>query len=590
MAPGNALRKIFVGGFTLVGLFFSLQGRAEIQNEWLALVVVDNESGELSAFANLSDKIVESKPILVLAPEEVKNLGYAFGEKSSGSKIPGEQKFAWIWLRFLSSVTKQEQINVLEGLLKSSVVSFEPNQKVKKLGTPVDSEFSKQWWIQNTGQIDPPMPGQTNPPAGIPGADINILPLWEREIFGNLPNGDSVLVAVIDTGIDPAHSDLAHAVYQNPGETGSLAHNKKDDDGNGKVDDYSGWNFIRNNNRPFDDDAHGTHVSGIIAAKHNAVGIAGVAPGVKILPVKFLDANGGGTLQGAIEAIDYASKMGAKVLNNSWGGVDYSKALEDVIKLAGSRGSLFVAAAGNDGKDIDVSPVYPASYNLPNVLSVAATTSRDRFAFFSNTGAKGVHVAAPGFHIYSSVPGNKWEYMSGTSMACPIVVGIAALIYSRFPELNLENVKKRIIQSSEILPNLRARTQSWGRIDATRAIFGPFNGQPNPDLLPWQEKPYLLESAHPYLPNTSQRFRIEIPGAKAIKIHMKEHWVEESFDFLRLLDADGNEIQDFYGTKRDVWSKPVRSSVVYIELTSDDSNEKYGFAIDKISVAYSEDW
>nr|NCR73594.1 S8 family serine peptidase [Microcystis aeruginosa LG13-12] len=211
------------------------------------------------------------------------------------------------------------------------------------------------------------------------------------------------------------HQDLVGNIWTNPGE---IANDGIDNDGNGYIDDIRGWDFAYNDNNPSDVYGHGTHVSGTIAGKgNNGVGVTGVAWNAKIMPLKFLDDTGSGSTSNAILAIDYATDKGVKLTNNSWGGGGYSQALYDAINAAGQAGALFIAAAGNDAKNTDTSPSYPASYNLANIISVASTTRTDSLSSFSNYGLTSVDLGAPGSEIYSTTPNNTYATYSGTSMA-----------------------------------------------------------------------------------------------------------------------------------------------------------------------------
>lgn len=226
----------------------------------------------------------------------------------------------------------------------------EPNYRVSLIRQrierfPNDPRFAQMWGLHNTGQT-----GGTN------DADIDAPEAWDIE------TGNDVIIGVIDTGIDWTHEDLAANVWINPGE---IPNNRLDDDGNGYIDDIRGWDFVNNDNDPMDDEGHGSHVSGTIAAVgNNGIGTVGVSWSAKIMPLKFLDANGNGTTAGAIEAVEYATRMHARLTSNSWGGGDFSQALYDAIAAAGKAGILFVAAAGNGGSDgigddNDLLPHYP---------------------------------------------------------------------------------------------------------------------------------------------------------------------------------------------------------------------------------------
>jgi subtilisin family serine protease len=195
---------------------------------------------------------------------------------------------------------------------------------------------------------------------------------------------------------------------------------------------------------------------------------------VSIMAVKFLSGEGSGTTADAIKGIDYAISRGAKVLSNSWGGKgdDGNAALSDAIKRAQDKGVLFVAAAGNDGTNNDSDPTFPASFNLDNMITVAATSETDGLAYFSNTGSKSVHVGAPGTNVYSTIPGNKYAKLSGTSMACPHVAGAAALVWSHFPNADYKEIKRRLMDSGDALGALSGKTVTGKRINVYKALGG----------------------------------------------------------------------------------------------------------------------
>ena len=256
--------------------------------------------------------------------------------------------------------------------------------------TPNDPSFSNLWGLHNTGQT-------VNGVSGTAAADMDAPEAWDLSTGSN-----TIVIAVIDSGVDYNHPDLAGNMWVNPGET---AGNGIDDDGNGYVDDGNGWDFVDDDNNSMDVVGHGTHVSGTIAAVgNNHTGISGVCWQAKIMPVRALNAFGFGTDADIVAAIGYAVNNGAKVINASFGGPDYGRAMHDAIANANSAGVLFVAAAGNKGSNNDSTPFYPASYNLPNIISVAASDQDDNLTYFSNYGATSVHVAAPGENIYSTVP------------------------------------------------------------------------------------------------------------------------------------------------------------------------------------------
>jgi subtilisin family serine protease len=290
---------------------------------------------------------------------------------------------------------------------------------------------------------------------------------WDKQT-----GSKSVIVGVVDTGTDQDHKDLKDNIWKNPGETGDGKENNKiDDDGNGYVDDFQGWDFINNDNSPYDDNDHGTHVSGTIGAVgNNGVGVVGVNWTVSIMPLKFLSAQGSGETDDAIEAILYGAKMGAKVLSNSWGGGGFSRALEDAIKFANQNGVLFIAAAGNESSNNDSFPTYPSSYEVDNVISVASSTKSDNLSGFSNWGKKTVDLAAPGSSILSTLARDRYGLLSGTSMATPHVSGAAALIWAQFPDLSMKQIKIRVLGSVDRISNFADRVASGGRLNVNNAL------------------------------------------------------------------------------------------------------------------------
>ncbi|MEG4489669.1 S8 family serine peptidase, partial [Microcoleus sp. D2_18a_B4] len=321
--------------------------------------------------------------------------------------------------------------------------------------TPNDPGYSQLWGLNNTGQT-----------GGTADADIDASEAWDIQ-KGN-PN---TVIGVIDTGVDYNHPDLVGNIWTNPGE---IAGDGIDNDNNGYIDDVRGWDFAYNDNDPMDVDGHGTHVSGTIAGKgNNSVGVTGVAWNAKIMPLKFLDDSGYGNTSDAILAINYATAKGVKLTNNSWSGGDYSQALSDAINTAGQQGALFIAAASNDyGQNNDIIPAYPASYNPSNIISVASTTSTDGLSYFSNFGPTSVDLGAPGSEIYSTTPGGNYGLLSGTSMAAPHVTGAAALLWSQNPTWTAQQVKNRLLETTDAISALSGKTVSGGRLNINNALGG----------------------------------------------------------------------------------------------------------------------
>ncbi len=278
------------------------------------------------------------------------------------------------------------------------------------------------------------------------------------------------IVAVIDTGVDYNHNIFRNssAMWRNAGE---IADNGVDDDGNGYIDDIYGWNFNGRTNNPMDDGSHGTHVAGIILGVGQDIFPSTWEPAkIRIMALKFLDSTGSGSTSDAIAAVYYAVNNGAQVINNSWGGASYSQSLHDALTYAYNRRVFIASAAGNSAKNNDSNDMFPANYPVPGQITVAATSDSDNLASFSNYGASTVQVAAPGVSVLSSVPGNNYRYMSGTSMATPFVSGLAALILREAPALTGYQIKNLILSSASSFSNLSSRVSSSGRVDVYDAI------------------------------------------------------------------------------------------------------------------------
>eukprot|EP00933_Yihiella_yeosuensis_P060656 TRINITY_DN63401_c0_g1_i1.p1 TRINITY_DN63401_c0_g1~~TRINITY_DN63401_c0_g1_i1.p1 ORF type:complete len:1195 (-),score=296.00 TRINITY_DN63401_c0_g1_i1:27-3611(-) len=299
------------------------------------------------------------------------------------------------------------------------------------------------------------------------GNDIQAVEAWN--LFTGEPVSD-VIVGVIDTGIDYNHDDLKEQMWVN---TGEIPGNGIDDDGNGWIDDVHGINLVKHDGDPMDDQMHGTHCAGTIGgAGNNGIGVAGVAwQGVRLMALKFLNHKGGGRTSDAITAVDYAVAHGAKILSNSWGGGGSSPVMRFAIQRAKEAGVLFVAAAGNSASDNDENPQYPANYGVENVISVASIAPDGKLSDFSCFGKDTVTLAAPGSYIYSTAPGNKYQALSGTSMACPHVSGVAALIWSYRPQLSLEQVKDILVSTVDVTEKYQNQVSTNGRVNAFRALL-----------------------------------------------------------------------------------------------------------------------
>ena len=426
-----------------------------------------SSSAQLSTSSNLNNKSFSSA-------EAVSNRPFVQGEvivKYKNQATPIEKQSALNKVNSLS--IKQRNTDLNEDVVKISSVET-VQDTVSKLKQDKNVEFAQpnyiytakdfsdeplssyQWGMVNNGQ-------NIANSIGTSGVDINLENAW------NITKGDSqVVVGVVDTGIDINHPDLKDRIWVNPDVQA---------DKNQYPNDVNGWDFYNNDNivfNPTDGDDHGTHVAGIIAASLNNIGVSGVAPNVKIMPLKFMGPNEG-TTSDAIRAIQYAESKGVKILNFSWGGTDYDSALKDAIS---NSGCLVIASAGNDGTNNDTAPDYPASYKLDNIISVAAIDNKGTLADFSNYGPNTVSVAAPGVDILSTVPKGfngysyrtAYEYYSGTSMAAPFVTGIAALLYSDGIHDPL-TIKQDILKSSKPLSSLTGKIITGGMVDAYNALM-----------------------------------------------------------------------------------------------------------------------
>ena len=379
-----------------------------------------------------------------ISPEEARRDLNAAGVQST-------HYVAALRLHHCRIVSNQDVASAVQTCQAHAEVEYaEPNYIYTASALPDDPRFAEQWSLHDEDS-----------------ADIDAPEAWQVTTGAR-----RIIVAVIDTGIDTRHPDLSDNIWRNPGETGDgRESNGIDDDDNGYIDDVQGWNFFADDNNVFDDNGHGTHVAGIIGARgNNGLGISGVAWETSLLPLKFLNRNGAGSASDAIAAILYAAANGARIINASWGGPSYSQALSDAIEYARMHKVLVVTAAGNESRDNDRRPTYPAGYDIDNVLSVASSDRNDELAEYSNFGTTTVDLAAPGSAILSTVPNNDYRLMSGTSMAAPHVSGVAALLATQFPSLHYRQTMIRLVGGAEPLQSLAQKTRSGGRLNAYGAL------------------------------------------------------------------------------------------------------------------------
>jgi subtilisin family serine protease len=284
--------------------------------------------------------------------------------------------------------------------------------------------------------------------------------------------GEGIKVAVVDTGLDYDHVQLKNQLSKNNAEINGVA--GVDDDGNGFTDDFYGWDFSTNTNKPdVTGVEHGSHVAGIIAGEHSSGMMKGIAPNSTIVPASFLDESGG-TVSGAIKAIKYAASRGVRIINASWGGDQCSEELKQAIGELSVQNILFVAAAGNEGIDFDYMPEsywsFPAAFDYAHQITVAWSTQNDFISYYSNRSGKLVHLSAPGDYIWSTTPNNSYKSLSGTSMAAPFVSGAAALLWSDRPQASVAQIRQALLESVDADTSKAQHVVTGGRLNVEKAL------------------------------------------------------------------------------------------------------------------------
>jgi subtilisin family serine protease len=456
---------------------------------------------------------------------------YSFVAQTNGTKMEDLGGGNWVRMQFKNQQLRESSIQSL--LADPRVLHAQPNYKIRlledyrihdaKLKALVARDRANARKSSNSNLLGNPYPD--NPAFSVKGPptmgpdpkissqwgmlDIGISSAWKHS------RGEGLIVAIIDSGIDYTHDDLVDNLWRNPGEIGmdnegrDKSINGIDDDGNGFVDDLIGWDFVSNDNKPYDfavnpidllgggNPGHGTHCAGNVAAvADNAVGVTGVAPSAKIMGLRFISEKGTGDTAGAVKSINYAVKMGAKILNNSWGSegedpkeTEANKALRDTITNAMTQGVLFVAAAGNGhsgvgyDNDTDPKPAYPASYDIDNIVSVAALDKQDNLGGFSNWGKRSVDIGAPGVVVFSTTIGSKFSDVvldlpqygilvtwDGTSMAAPHVAGAAALFWAKHPNATWRDVKNALLSSAKPVAALTDKSVSGGKLNVEKLM------------------------------------------------------------------------------------------------------------------------
>ena len=447
----------------------------------------------LSLLALLTGVIFSWQPVLAqhsspaVAPDQIL-IRFAPGSPAN-ERIAARQKISAYATKSLDLVEGLEVVRTRMDASRAAamlsgnpnVLYVEPDYIQYPVELPDDTYADLLWGLHNTGQ-------EIRGTIGTPDADIDAPEAWAGIA------SPRTIVAIIDSGTQLDHEDLATNIWVNSAEHNGSSGVDDNAPANGFIDDVHGWDFFGNDPDPSDEDGHGTHTAGTVGAvSGNSLGIAGICGSCRLMILRFLGPEGG-TTSDAIASLQYAVANGATVSNNSWGGGAYSQALYDAIKVAGDAGHIFVAAAGNSGTNNDTSATYPASYDLPNIIAVAATGNRDGIASFSNYGGTTVDLGAPGVDIASSywdpaTPTDDYWWSSGTSMAAPHVAGVVALVQAveaqedapacRDPDtLEEVGVVERVLRSARPVDQLAPFVATGGVVNAADAVNCSLN-------LPW---------------------------------------------------------------------------------------------------------
>lgn len=422
------------------------------------------KSEDISHYAGYKNFIVKFKENFTQGLKPTGNTITEYKVKGLMMKTLSKNSFT-----FALSSSINEKINVIQQLAQDNDVEYiEPDYEIQTITDSNVENFQATSEIDQQGTMDQWSLTKVQAPNA-----------W------NVTSGNKdIVVAVLDSGIDYTHNDLKNNIWTN---TQEVPGNGIDDDKDGYIDDVYGWNFADNNSNPISKSTsnHGTHVAGIIGG--TGIGISGVAQNVKMMALKFIGEGGSGFTSAAIQGIDYAIKKKVFAINNSWGSSGNSKALEDAIGRAEKAGILFVVAAGNGSKgigyNIDQTPWYPTSYENENILTVAATGTNDSMAAFSNFGKKMVDVAAPGLSILSTLSNQSYGRLSGTSMAAPVVTGLAVLVKAANPSLTAKQVIAVIRNSVDRVVAMTNIIGSGGRVNAFTAVRQAVHMNPTSDKL-----------------------------------------------------------------------------------------------------------
>ena len=456
------------------------------------------------------------------------------------------------------------------------------NPKPNSLLFSADPLYPQQWYLQNTGQESK---------GGVRGTVAADIRFTRADLIPNDKN--TVVVAVIDSGIDLSHPDLAVAqLYFNPGENGldpygqEKGSNGVDDDNNGYVDDALGWSFASNSNDISDSLGHGTHVAGLLASQsNNGIGVGSPWIGFKVMPIQIFDARHPTADHTTIaQAMRYAVDNGAHIISASFGSSTPSETMREAVEYAAKNNVIVVSAVGNFRKNTDSEPAYPAHFGYSNQISVAASDRRDMASSFSNFGMSSVDVFAPGEEILSTSLNKGYATRSGTSQACPLVsVAIATAKYLNFND-TAEQIIERVLTAADELKGLKVFSRDSLRINVDNIIRNKEGIRLNyEDPNHWKSTLLTLESEHPYRSNVSITHAIVAPeNSKQFRVHFK-NFSTQSTDIVELMDSNHIVITSLSGELGTFWSPAINGNLGHIKFTTDRFVSDYGWTIDQLS-------
>lgn len=487
-----------------------------------------------------------------------------FIRETQSEKISAISKKENLYLVSRNMVERQEYgMAALRAV--SNVEAVEANTFYKLNSVPNDPLYAIQWGLKNLDRID---------------LDIEAEKAWDITT-----GSDKVTVAIIDTGITLTQEDLKENIWTNEAEANGQP--DVDDDGNGYVDDVHGYNFNDEDANIDDTTGHGTMTAGVVGAKgNNGVGVAGVAWNVKIMPLKYSYSDYGGTLANVLRAFEYAMDKNVDIILTPFSSTESSPLLLEAIERAQQKNILIVASAGNEADDNDVTPKYPASYEVENVLSVAALDSKGALTNYSNYGRHSVDVGAPGVNIATTdIDGYNSNWEGSTSAAAAYVAGIAALLKSNDSNLMYFDLKDRIVYSARQVASLSGKIASGGMATAYYSLINQVAPVDTSDPAGWTMLEQTVETPHPYNDNETTTYTVTVPNAKKFAVLFEQFELENDYDFVTMKDSTGREIGKWTGDHSGEFSPTVQGDTLTLEFTSDGSANKYGFLINKVYYA-----